>query len=596
MASNGKDVIYVDVDDEITGIIDKVSNSSSKIVALVLPKRATVFQSIVNMKLLKKRADAAKKQPVLITSESSLLPMAGSVGLYVAKTLQSKPEIPSATTTPGHTAATAAVAAGAAGIAVHRHDEDDETDDEFDAQEAADKPVGDLAGNSDSVKSINETPEDTIEIDNSESTDKSSGGKDVAAVAAAGAAGKAGAKKGKNHKLKVPNFDKFRMKLVLIILGIVLLIVGWVVANNVLPKATVTIKTDTSDVNSSLTPTLDTTADTVDTNSQVVPAKVATTQKAYTAQASASGKKNQGDKATGSVQLTATACAPNLGTPDSIPAGSGLSANGLTFITQESAHFHFDGFSGGSCAKYTTDDVSITADKGGTNYNLGDGTNFTVAGSSSITGTGSTDGGTDDIVTVVQQSDIDSAKKQAEQGIDKNALQQQLKQQLEGEGEFAITETFISHPPKVTTSAKPGDQVANVTYTENIVYSMFGAQKSDLDKLITASVNQQIDANKQSIQDDGLDQAQITMPSPGTLAKTQIDMQVTSVIGPHLDENELKKSVAGSKAGEARSVIKGNPGVEDVTVDLSPFWVETIPKNTDKITIVYTKSSNDGGQ
>ena len=37
----GKDTIYVDVDDEITSIIDKVENSSEKVVALVLPKRAT---------------------------------------------------------------------------------------------------------------------------------------------------------------------------------------------------------------------------------------------------------------------------------------------------------------------------------------------------------------------------------------------------------------------------------------------------------------------------------------------------------------------------------------------------------------------------
>ena len=54
-----KDVIYIDVDDEITTIIDKVRSSQSKILALVLPKRATTLQSIVNMKLLKRSADEA---------------------------------------------------------------------------------------------------------------------------------------------------------------------------------------------------------------------------------------------------------------------------------------------------------------------------------------------------------------------------------------------------------------------------------------------------------------------------------------------------------------------------------------------------------
>src|SRR5262249_51818585 len=91
-----KDVIYIDVDDEITAVIDKVQASNKKIVALVLPKRATVLQSIVNMKLLKRAAGDTKKNLVLITSEAGLLPLAGGVGIHVAKSLNSKPEVPEA--------------------------------------------------------------------------------------------------------------------------------------------------------------------------------------------------------------------------------------------------------------------------------------------------------------------------------------------------------------------------------------------------------------------------------------------------------------------------------------------------------------------
>src|SRR4051812_30157979 len=96
MATNDKDTIYIDIDDEITGIIDKLKGSGGKVVALVLPKRAAVFQSIVNMKLLKRAADSAKKNVVLITSEAGLLPLAGVAGVHVAKSLTSKPEIPAA--------------------------------------------------------------------------------------------------------------------------------------------------------------------------------------------------------------------------------------------------------------------------------------------------------------------------------------------------------------------------------------------------------------------------------------------------------------------------------------------------------------------
>src|ERR1700761_2539166 len=89
----GKETIYVDVDDEITAIIDKVSAAKGKVVALVLPKRCPVLQSVVNMKLLKRTADNAGKHLVLITTEAGLMPLASNVGLHVASTPTSKPSI-----------------------------------------------------------------------------------------------------------------------------------------------------------------------------------------------------------------------------------------------------------------------------------------------------------------------------------------------------------------------------------------------------------------------------------------------------------------------------------------------------------------------
>lgn len=89
-----KETIYIDNDDEITSITDKVQSAKGQIVALVLPKRCTVLQSSVNMKILNRAANNAGKNLVLITSESALLPVAGASGVFVAKTLQSKPVVP----------------------------------------------------------------------------------------------------------------------------------------------------------------------------------------------------------------------------------------------------------------------------------------------------------------------------------------------------------------------------------------------------------------------------------------------------------------------------------------------------------------------
>ena len=264
MSTNGKDVIYIDVDDEITGIIDKVTSAQAKIVAVVLPKRANVFQSVVNMKLLKRRAEAAKKQLVLITSETSLMPLAGSVGLYVAKTLQSKPEIPEM---PAPDAPLDDV-----GEAVP-------VDGGFDPDLAKDKPIGDLAVAASGVNAAAQMPEETIELDNTDAEPPApaagSGGKDVAALAAGGATGKAGkhGKSKKDKKLKVPNFNRFRILLMLGGLVLILLVAAWYVAFNILPTAAVTITTSASSINSTPTLTLDTNATNLNETADTLPAQ-----------------------------------------------------------------------------------------------------------------------------------------------------------------------------------------------------------------------------------------------------------------------------------------------------------------------------------
>jgi len=47
-----KDVIYIDVEDDVTAIIGKIKSSNEKIIALVPPKSAGILQSAVNLRLL----------------------------------------------------------------------------------------------------------------------------------------------------------------------------------------------------------------------------------------------------------------------------------------------------------------------------------------------------------------------------------------------------------------------------------------------------------------------------------------------------------------------------------------------------------------
>ncbi|MDO4612263.1 MAG: hypothetical protein Q4B29_02275, partial [Candidatus Saccharibacteria bacterium] len=89
-----KDVIYIEPEDDITDIITKIENSKEKIVALVPPKKAGVFRSVVNIKLIAKAGASAEKTIVLVTTDPSIMRIAGMVRVPVTKNLQSAPSIP----------------------------------------------------------------------------------------------------------------------------------------------------------------------------------------------------------------------------------------------------------------------------------------------------------------------------------------------------------------------------------------------------------------------------------------------------------------------------------------------------------------------
>ena len=91
-----KDVIYIEPEDDITDIITKIENSKEKIVALVPPKKAGVFRSVVNIKLVSKVGATAEKTIVLVTTDPSIVKLAAATRIPVTKNLQTPPAIPTA--------------------------------------------------------------------------------------------------------------------------------------------------------------------------------------------------------------------------------------------------------------------------------------------------------------------------------------------------------------------------------------------------------------------------------------------------------------------------------------------------------------------
>lgn len=578
-----KQIVYVDVDDEITGIIDKVNNADAKVIALVLPKRAAVFQSIVNMKLLKRRAEQAGKHLVLITSEAGLMPLAGMAGVYVAQTLQSKPAVPMAPAS-----------------SEQLDDLDDESvtmldnrADDFNARNAA-APVGALAAGT--AGGVNDLPDDIVELDKAALAGKPNGRPSPQMAAMAAGSGAAAKSKGKDSKLSVPNFMKFRKRLVFAGLGLLLLIGLWYVAAFVMPTANVTIKTKTTDIDTALEILLDTEATAVDVKANTIPAKTQQQQKNNTQQAPATGTENKGQKASGSVTLVN--CSKDNKSV-TVPAGSAVSANGQNYLTQSTATMPTSApDSSGNCrdlGSATSMSINVIAQKPGAAGNIGAST-FSVAGYAEVQARSSAamSGGTDNNVKIVQQADIDAAKAKLASAADKDAAKKALQKLLQDNGLFAIPASFHVAGGNTVTSVKVGDEAEAVTVSETVSYTMFGAAKADIRKLIEADAEEEIDRSKQSLIDDGIDDARFVVESTGAEPTLKVSMAATAVAGPQIDAEAVKRDIVGKKSGVVKDELMANQGVESVVVKYSPFWVTKAPK-AEKTTVVFEKTGSPAG-
>lgn len=555
MTASQKDIIYVDVDDEITAIIEKLQASSGKIVAFVLPKRATVFQSIVNMKLLKRTADSSKKNLVLITSEKSIMPLAGAVGVHVASTLQSKPAIPDAPTQSDTPVSVDEIEVGEAEEKLPNRT----------AAAAAAKPADDV--------------EETIELDDEP-------------TAPSKAAGLAAAKESFNKKLKVPDFNKFRTKLMLGIGLFVLLVIAFVFANVVLPKATVMVKTNNVEVAESVDVISSPSFQELDAEAGRVPGILKELKKSEVQKAAATGQKDMGTKASGSVTLSLTDCSKEQVT---VPAGTTVSSSNLNFITQADVTMQSVKI-GPNCRNsdfknVSTAKVSVVAQNAGDQYNVSS-RNYTVAGFPNVSGSGEAmKGGTSKIVKVVSQQDIDNLKNKIVETANATA-NEEIKKLLQDENYFAIADTFTPKDPVVTSNPGVNAEADEVTVSVSLTYTMAGASKEGLDEVLKVALEKKINTDQQKILNNGLDSAAIRINSKKPNGEVSFQLDVRATAGVEQNVDDIRQAIAGKKKSEAEAIIRSREGVEDVTVSYSPFWVSKVPGNVNKITVEFDQEAS----
>ena len=552
-----KDVIYIDVDDDVTAIIGKIKKAKEKIVAVVPPKRAGTLQSAVNLRLLDRMAKADKKQLVLITSNAALVALAANASIPVAKNLQSKPEV-----------------AEIAAVIV---------DDEDDIIDGADLPVGDHASsikvkdNTRAAKTaVRSDVIDSIDIDNEGDSDTPE-----VLTTAATASGVAKKARGAKGKVNIPNFDKFRKRLFFGIGGGVLLVALLIWMFVFAPAATVVVTAATTPAPVSSTIKLGGTAAT-DFKTGVVKSVSQSEKKDEVIEFDATGIGKVGDKATGTMTLTRTSVSS---TPISVPAGTSFTAGSFTFVSTEAATLNGTTIGPGGVVQDTAT-IGVVASAVGAEYNLSARSYQSSVGGFSSSGSVMA-GGSSREVKIVSADDIDRATGQL---IGKSTdAQKKLLAAKFTNGEKVIDSSFTVERAAAVSVPALEAEAANgkAKLTIATTYTLQAIAIADLESYLNNSLKSQLtDTNNQKVYETGIKKAALSnFRNEGGVMT--VALTTTGQIGPKIDEEQIKNQVKGKIYGEVQSTLQQINGVKDVDVKFSYFWVRTVPNDINKIHIQF---------
>lgn len=596
--SMNKDVVYIEPEEDITDIISKIEGSKSKIVALVPPKKAGVFRSIVNIKLITKSADSAGKTVVLVTTDPSIIKLAAATKMPVTKDLKTAPEIPSADDEIDDTET----------VDVDEDGEEEKTDKSEASEEEETENGGEIdseTSDEDDEKAEESAKESEKDVKNAslEAEEADSDDEEKKAPKDRSKSEKP-AKKASNRLANSNNpvlkwIGTHKKADIAICSGLLVLIIVAVWAFAIAPAVTITLKLETTTGNFSENVTFTQTL----ADEKVSEGKFYIEEKKQESKTEvefeATGSKNVGDKASGKIKVTHYFPLSEEGGKISIGNGTTFTNSGLTFTVTSGATISWDGdlsattkdcenqgtsgWRNRGCAVSAT--VTVTANDSGTKYNIssassGWSTSIQLGSYDTISSDAMT-GGTDKTVPVVQQSDIDKAVSSinSESSSDNK---QKLLDSL-GDDAFAIESSFKQETSDPVSTPKVGEEVEDgkkAKLTVTTTSTIFVMDETKLKEFIEEKAKLADGYKIYTMNDPFIEN--FTNTDSGYIGK----LKTSYIAGSTITENEVVETVKGKGIGSAKRDLSDNfNGIKSITFDTSVPWVTSVPGDTNKITV-----------
>ena len=575
--SMNKDVIYIEPEDDITDIIAKIENSKEKIVALVPPKKSGVLRSIVNIKLIAKSGAAVGKTVVIVTTDPSIIKLAATTKLPVTKNLQSAPSIPE-----DADANEELVKIAKSDVIVAEEADDDEeiaeeTEEEVEADDEEDTSDSD----------DNDEPEEDGEGETAdEDADDNKAAKDAKKD-------KKNAVKGKlaNSKNKVLRWIGQHKKITIACaVGLVVLIVVGIWAFVIAPAATLTIGLRTTSANFSENVTFTDKAE----EEKAAEGQFYLTEKKIESKAEkefeATGKKDIGEHASGQIAVTAYLRSGSI----VVPAGTIFTYKGLAYSSAAAITLAYDGSDDSVCLNkgdtaslvkngcMVSGRTDVVAVEPGEKYNVEKSeTGWSVGLDVTAYAYTAMTGGTSNVITVVQQSDVDAIAKDIQTSSESDN-KAKLYDTIDKDTNIIIDSSFKQHIGDVISTPAVGEEVkegvkpkVSITTTDTV----FIIDKTKVEEFISEKAKLADNFKIYTMNDPFVEN--FVKAETGYTGK----LKTSYTSGPKVTENEIVEIVKGKGLGVAQHDLKDIDGIGTIKIDTSFPWVMSIPNNPDKITV-----------
>lgn len=569
------DELRLETDEEVTSAIDKIKKSKRDLIALVLPRGAVLGQSIVNLKLIFKQANDMDKTVAIISPDRVARNLADRVGFLVGEQandvdwpvveVKKADQItPEADSEP-------------APIAKKRFDthKDEIPAEKAEVAQTEEDSNGDEEPEEEELNDIPDDAQTPLER---------------VAEALPPPVRKMGSMIPSSGSLRMYRNQKKRPMLIasaiLVGFGVIILAVAAVVV----PSATVILTVEAQPFSDSITSTVSLEAQSVDIDKGIVLGKLQTQTIETKVSAKASGKKDQGEKATGTVSLFNYWDSAS----HTYPAGTTFTAkNGNRFVTQ--AEVTVGGatstISGGqSVITPGKKDVDVVAFEPGEAYNIG-ATSFVIptlpkAQQDKIYATSSTKftGGTSKLVGVVTADDItkltDTAKTQ-------NKSEAVAKFKTDLTDQVVLEQAVQTQSQEVVTSVVADAVAESVEVTVIGKFGLITFKEDDQKTLVQKLVSVKIPQDQTLVTSgDGIEvdtsQFEVNLV---TDAKIELNNKIKAFTVNGFDQNQIRRLLVNAKpnSDSVVAITKAKIPTQKAEVTRSPKWWPRLPLWSEKI-------------